>query len=187
MELSEKGKCQVRPRIVSQESGQGLLETALIVPFLVLLMAFAVDYGYFFIVAANLTSASHNAAEYSIQGFESPGQIALPDAGPLSDNSSISSLAVGDLSGLIAASTTSTVQVCSKGIGVSQQNLTECSSFGPTGNSYVPALDPEAPTFLLNRVDVTYTVHPPIPMTFFSHSIIPSLSFHRQVSMRVLD
>jgi len=36
-------------------------------------------------------------------------------------------------------------------------------------------------------VDVTYTIHPPIPLSFFSYSLVPSLKFHRQVSMRVLD
>lgn len=187
MNTSPSAKSEACKTFLRRQGGQGLLETALIVPVLVLLAAFAVDFGYFFIVAANLSSASRNAAEYSIQGFESPGQIALPAAGPVSDPTTIAALAFGDLSGLVQASTTATVHVCSKAIGVTGQNVTECSSYGPGGTSYVPATDPEAPTFLLNRVDVTYTVHPPIPLSFFSHPLVPSLTFHRQVSMRVLD
>lgn len=168
------------------EAGQSLLETALFLPLLVLLTAFAVDFGYFFVVAANLTSSSRNAAEYSIQGFESPGQSALPQAGPPSTASSVAALAVGDLSGLASSSTTTSLQVCSKAVGI-DANVTECVHYGVAGAAYVPNTDPEAPTFLLNRVDVTYTVQPPIPLSFFSYSLLPTLSFHRQLSMRVMD
>ncbi len=179
-------KLRIERQKLREDDGQSLLETALFLPLLVLLAAFAVDFGYFFIVAANLSSSSRNAAEYSIQGYESPGQGALPAAGPLSSVTSVSALAVGDLSGLASASTTTTVQVCSKSIGVTN-NVTQCANYGPAGAAYTPGTDPEAPTFLLNRVDVTYTVQPPIPLSFFSHPLVPSLSFHRQVSMRVLD
>jgi Flp pilus assembly protein TadG len=170
----------------TDNKGQSLLETALFLPLLVLLIAYAVDFGYFFIVAANLSSASRNATEYSIQGYESPGQAVLPTAGPMSAVTSVSALAVGDLSGLAGSSSTTTVQVCSKVIGVTN-HLTQCASYGPADSSYTPAADPEAPTFLLNRVDVTYTVQPPIPLSIFSYPLVPSLTFHRQVSMRVLD
>lgn len=163
-----------------------MIETAIFLPLLILLIAYAVDFGYFFVVAANLTSSARNAAEYSIQGYASPDQGALPSPGPITDSTTVAGLAVGDLSSLASSSTTTTVQVCSKEIGITN-NVTECSSYGPSGTSYTPATDPEAPTFLLNRVDVTYTVHPPIPLTFFSYSIIPTLKFHQQVSMRVLD
>lgn len=170
----------------TRDSGQSLLETALFLPLLALMIAAAVDFGYLFLVAANLTSSSRNAAEYSIQGFQSPGQQTLPVAGPQSTVTSVAALALDDLSGLPTAITTGTVEVCSKSVGVSN-NVTQCSSYGPSGTIYTPATDPEAPTFLLNRVDVTYTAEPPIPLSFFSFTLLPSLQFHRQVSMRVLD
>lgn len=170
----------------NSKSGQSLLEAALFLPLLVLMSAYAVDFGYFFLVAANLTSSSRNAAEYSVQGFQSPAQASLPPAGPISNIASVAALAVGDLSGLLSFSTATTVQVCSKSIGV-KNNLTLCSSYGPSGALYAPAADPEAPTFVLNRVDVTYLVQPPIALKMFSYPLAPSLSFHRQVSMRVLD
>ncbi len=173
-------------RGVLSDQGQSLLETAIFLPILILLIAYAVNFGYFFIVAANLASSSRNAVEYSVQGYQSSGQNALPSAGPITDATSVSGLAVGDLSSLASASTTTTVQVCSKEIGVVNK-VTQCASYGPAGSSYTPGTDPEAPVFLLNRVDVTYTVRPPIPLSFFSHSLVPSLKFHRQVSMRVLD
>ncbi len=182
-----QGKAMLRPgRWFADDSGQSLLETALFLPLLLLLIAYAVDFGFFFIVAANLTSSSRNAAEYAVQGYQSPGQSALPSAGPISDATSVSGLAVADLSSLASASTTTTVQVCSKEVGVTGKT-TQCASYGPAGTQYMPGTDPEAPTFLLNRVDVTYTVQPPIPLSFFSHPLLPSLKFHRQVSMRALD
>jgi Flp pilus assembly protein TadG len=166
-----------------RDGGQSLVETAIFLPVLILLVAYAVDFGYFFIVAANLTSAARNAVEYSIQGYTSPAQSALPIAGPITTNTSVAALAVGDLSSLAASSTTTTVQVCSQAIGTTN-NVTKCATYGPAGTVYSPAADPEAPTFFLNRVDVTYTVHPPIPLSFFSYPLLPTMQFHRQVSMR---
>ena len=171
--------------LLREHSGQSLLETALCLPLLVLVMAYAVDYGYFFLVAADLTSASRNAAEYSIQGYQGPAQIAVPAAGPLATITSVASLAVSDLN-LLNASTTTTVQVCSKSLGMNG-NIPVCASYGPAGTAYTPATDPEAPTFVLQRVDVTYTVKPPVPITFFKITLIPVMQFHRQVSMRVMD
>jgi len=166
-------------------SGQSLLETALFLPILVLVMAYAVDYGYFFFVAASLTSAAHNAAEYSIQGYQGPSQGSVPAAGPIGAVTSVASLAVADLS-LLGASTTTTVQVCSESLGMSG-NIPLCSSYGPAGTAYTPATDPEAPTFVLQRVDITYTVQPPVPISFFKVSLISAMQFHRQVSMRVMN
>jgi Flp pilus assembly protein TadG len=178
-------RCGYRPTF-RHDGGQSLVETAIFLPILILLVAYAVDFGYFFIVSANLTSASRNAAEYSIQGFASPAQIALPSAGPITTNTSVAALAVGDLSSLAASATTTTVEVCSKILGTTN-NVTNCASYGPAGTVFSPVADPEAPTFSLNRVDVTYTVQPPIPLSFFSYSLLPSMKFHRQVSMRAMD
>jgi Flp pilus assembly protein TadG len=172
----------------SDSSGQSLVEVAVIVPILFLLIAYAVDYGYFFLVAAQLTSASRVAAEYSIQGFQGPAQTQLPAAGPISTTASVAALAVGDLAGLLNSSTTTTVQVCSRVLGMNGNgNVPNCSNYGPSGTSYTPATDPKAPIFVLHRVDVTYTVNPPVPLSFFSFSLIPTLQFHRQVSMRAAD
>ena len=178
--------CSCVMRQLGKEEGQSLLETALFLPILILLICYAVDAGYFFLVLANLVTSTRNATEYSIQGFATPSQSALPSAGSLTTATSVSALALADLSGLANSATVTAIQVCSKSIGVTAK-LAQCSSFGATGTSYTPGTDPEAPTFVLNRVDVTNTVTPPIPLTFFAHSIVPSLSFHRQVSMRVID
>jgi Flp pilus assembly protein TadG len=167
-------------------SGQSLVEIAIVVPLLTFAIAYAIDFSYLLIVAAALTSAANNAAEYSIQGYLSAAQSSLPTAGPLSTSTSVSALAISGLNSLVSASTTATIQVCSKSIGTAG-NATKCSSYGPSGTSYTPATDPEAPRFMLQRVDVTYTVHPPIPLSFFKRSLLPNTSFHYQVSMRALD
>jgi Flp pilus assembly protein TadG len=168
------------------EHGGSLLEIAVMIPLLTLLLAYAVDYGYFFIVAANISTAAKNAAEYSVQGYMSAAQGTLPAAGPTTTTSTVSALALSAMTSMVQSSTTTSIQVCSKAIGTAS-NLTRCSAYGATGPTYTPDADPEAPKFYLNRVDITYTVQPPVPMTFFKVSLLPSMSFHRQVSMRALD
>jgi Flp pilus assembly protein TadG len=172
-------------RLLADRSGQSMIETALFLPILVLVMAYAVDYAYFFYVAADLTSASRGAVEYSIQGIQGPSQVALPAAGPIATVTSVAALAVADLN-LKNASTTATIQVCTSSLGMNG-NIPDCASYGPTGTAYTPATDPEAPTFVLQRVDITYTVLPPVPITFFKISLISSMQFHRQVSMRGMN
>jgi len=173
-------------RFKARSSGQSLVEVAVCLPILVLLMGYAVDFGYLFMVAANLSSAARNAAQYSVQGFQSPGQLVLASAGPSTSATSVSGSALGDLASLLNYSTTTTVQVCSKSNGMSG-NIPKCTSYGPADTTYTPRTDPEAPTFVLQRVDVTYTVQPPVPMSFFNVSFLPSMKFHRQVSMRAMD
>lgn len=179
----------VLPCLRGASSGQSLVEVAFFVPVVFLCAAYTVDFAYFFIVSANLTSAARSAAEYSIQGYSSPGQTTLASAGPSSASASVCSLALGDLAGIANSGIQTSVQVCSKSVGVTG-NVTNCSSYGPsesTNTTTAVQTDPEAPTFLLNRVDVTYTVEPPVPLTFFSVSLLPTLSFHRYASMRVMD
>jgi len=158
----------------------------MMIPLLLALVGYAVDFGYFFVAAAQITSAARNATEYSILGYQSPDQGPIPAAGPGSNGISVAEEALGDLTSLINSSTTATIEVCSKSLGTTA-NLANCSSYGPTATTYVPAQDPEAPRFVLQRVDVTYTVQPPIPMTFFKLSLLPTMQFHRQVSMRAMD
>ena len=175
-----------RRHLIQGTSGQSLLEVAVIIPILLALLGYAVDFGYFFIAAANITSAARNAAQYSVLGYQSPDQGPIPTAGPGSNGVSVAEEALGDLASLVNASTTATIEVCSKNLGMAG-NLAKCSSYGPSAPSYTPAQDPEAPRFVLQRVDITYTVQPPIPMTFFKVSLLPTMQFHRQVSMRAMD
>jgi hypothetical protein len=156
------------------------VELAVTLPVVALLLAYAVDFGYFFIATAAITSAARDATQYASSGYIAAGQETLPGS------SSVAAEVTADLVSLASSSTTTSVQVCSKAIGISG-NVAQCSSLGPTAPSYTPSTDPEAPHFVLQRVDVTYTVQPPIPLTFFNISLLPTMQFHRQVSMRALD
>jgi len=170
-----------------------MIETALVMPVLVLMLCFAIDIGYFFIVAANLVSSSRNAVLYSGQGFVSPAQQTLPSpgtSGSLADTAGVAGLAGGDLSGLANMTTKTKVQVCSKQLGTTQTSngyVARCSTFPSGSLSYSPDQDPESNNGMLTqRVDVVYTLSPPIPNNFFSFSM-PSLTVHWQAEMRAVD
>jgi Flp pilus assembly protein TadG len=169
-----------RRRYIGEE-GQSLIEVALMIPILTVLICYAVDFGFFFLVATSLNSAARNAIEYSIQGTSSPAQAAEPAA------TVISNLAIAAI-GLSGASTsTVSVQVCSSAVGVnSSNNTTQCTtpSTGAGAVSGTPDVDPESPRFQLNRVDVVYTFTPPVPIPA---SIFPSTTFHRTVEMRAMQ
>ncbi len=173
-------------RVRKHTGGQSLLEVALMLPFLVLLIGYAVDFGYFFLVAANLTSASRNGAEYSIQGYQSPSAGRLPPAGPLTSSTSVAGAVAADLGSLLGSASLTSIEVCSQANGTSG-NLPVCSSYGPAATTYSVDPDPESPRFTLQRVDITYTVQPPVGMNIFGVALLGDLKFHRQVSMRVME
>src|SRR5258708_6886237 len=112
--------CLPPRRALRETRGSSMIETALVMPVLVLMLCFAVDIGYFFIVAANLASSSRTAVLYGGQGYITPAQQ-LPSAGTagsLTDTAGVAGLAGGDLSGLADMTTKTKVQVCSKTIGI---------------------------------------------------------------------
>ena len=191
--------------------GSSLIETALVMPVLVLMLCFAIDIGYFFIVAANLVSSSRNAVLYSGQGFVSPAQTQLPSpgsAGSLADTAGAAGLAGGDLSGLASMSSETFVEVtyryqltpwcqlqpdfevCSKEIGITHTSngyITNCSTFPSGALTFTPDQDPESNNGMLTqRVDVVYTVAPPIPVNFFTFTM-PPLTVHWKAEMRAVD
>ena len=191
---------------LSCERGQSLLETALLMPLVLLIVLNVVNFGYFFVVAVNLAAAPRSGVLYSIMGFSTPGALSLPNAGPPSTANTVSYLSQQDMTGAINNPTSATLQVCSitvglAGTGVNTKSLcvsctgTTCGSAG--AGSPVPSADPEAPNFILHRVDVTYSFSPLIQGTPFGLSLLPmtacsssggnvTCTFHRQVSMRVM-
>jgi hypothetical protein len=178
---------------IADARGSSMIETAVIMPVLVLMLCFAIDIGYFFIVAANLVSSTRNAVLYSGQGFASIAQQKLPSAGTagsLSDTAGVAGLAGGDLSGLANMTTKTQVEVCSKIIGVVKSGagyVTSCGTFPSGSLGYVPDQDPESKNGMLTqRVDVVYTVSPPIPVDFFGFAM-PPLSVHWSAQIRALD
>jgi len=187
------------------ETGQAVLETAVTLPFLLILIFNAINFGYLFLVALNLTAASRSGVEYSILGPSTPaGDIpGLPAANP------IASLAYEDLHGALSTYASASVHICSETLGVNpstggsslRTNCTTCSNStcsaaaAVTSGSLAPSPDPLAPTFRLHRVDITYSFSTLIPGTPFNLALIPTslcdsngtCTFHRQVSMRAMD
>jgi Flp pilus assembly protein TadG len=163
------------------QGGQSLIEVALMVPIFTILVCYAVDFGYFLLVATSLNSAARSSLEYAIQGTASPSQSAPPAAAV------VSNLAIASI-GLSGASTTTvSVRICSSTVGViASTNTAQCTtpSTGAGAVAGTPDTDPESPTFQLNRVDVIYTVTPPIPIPV---AIFPARTFHRMVEMRAIQ
>lgn len=168
----------------NSESGQSLVETAIVLPFLLILAFNTINFGYFFFVAINLASAPRQGVQYSILGFNTPASLSLPPA------SAVSTLSYADLGGALPSASTTPMQVCSILLGLNDIGKTtqtaKCTTFGGTSTFSTPAPDPESPIFVLNRVDVNYTVVPLIKAAPFGLVLTPSLNFHRQVSMRVI-
>lgn len=183
-------------------SGQSLVETALLLPLLLMLLFNAVNFGYFFLIAVNLAAAPRSGVAYSTQGNASPSVSSLPAAGPSSTTTTVSYLTYQDLTGAIYSPSGTPVQVCSAILGLSNPgNSTQtakCASYGGTYSFPAPASDPESPNFVLNEVDVAYTFTPLINGTMFniftlaaptcsSSSGSVSCTFHRKVVMRAMN
>jgi len=198
---------------VSRDSGQSLIETALAVPFLLLIALNAINFAYYFFVAINLAAAPRNAVEYSVQGFATPAQLTIPSAGPPPTNctrggtdtgAAVSALVYYDVIAVLPNTGTgnpcpgiAAVQVCNTHNGKSGSGsalVTTCTNYGPAASPAFasPDADPEAPNFVLDRVDIQYTVQPLIGGTLpvfggIRLSVLPSYVFHRQVSMREMN
>jgi hypothetical protein len=193
-----------------RDAGQSLLETALIMPLMLLIILNVINFGYFFLVAINVAAAPRSGVGYAILGFDTPGALGLPDANPPSTTNTISYLIQQDLSTLNNY-TGASLQICTQtntnpstgaglnGTGAAQKaNCVTCtgSTCGTVGTgSPVPDADPEAPLFVLFRVDVDYSISPLIPGRPFGLLLLPlptcsagaggvKCGFHRQVSMR---
>ncbi len=187
----------------SSSSGQSLIETVLLVPFLLFLVFNAINFGYFFYVALNLAAAPRTGALYSIMGQSTPRSDKLPPAGDASNPASVTSMTYKDMSGAFGNWSTSPIQICSLTLGVTNPDTTSeqvnCVDYNSGSFTYtaVPS-DPAAPVFKLQRVDVRYTFHPLIPGWIFSLAMLPApicttsggsltCTFQRRALMRAMN
>jgi len=200
--------------LARNSSGQALIETALILPLLLTIVLNAVNFAFFFLMALNITAASRSSAIYSVMGGATPSTIALPKGGPATTTTTVSYLALQDLTGAVySPSTKAGVQVCSSSIPPAPGILnagtttmqTRCASYGSVGSFPSAEPDPElnadstAPAFLLNRVDVAYQFSPPIPVMPFNILVLAApicstsptgtvtCTFYRHVEMREMQ
>lgn len=183
----------------SSHSGQSLIETALLLPLLLLLIFNVINFAYYFLVGIHLASAPREGVQYSAMGFSTPGQLTLPEVGPAGAAASVAYLTYQDMAALVDTNVGAQVRVCTSAAGTtvdgSGNHVARCvlctsgSDTCSTGSGpfATPAVDPEGTAFVLHRVDVQYTVAPLIPGTVFGITVLPSYTFHRQVSMRAMN
>ncbi len=187
-----------------RESGQALVETALILPVILVLVLNAVNFAFCYLMVLNITAASRSSAIYSVMGGATPSAKALPILGSTAVPLSVSYLAYQDLTGAVSTPSTSNtgVNYCSSKVGVSgtgASTATSCAKYGAgSGFPASAASDQEAPSFLLGRVDVAYQFSPPIPYTAFNLFVLVTpncasgsgtvtCTFYRHVVMREMQ
>ena len=96
-----------------RESGQSMIETVLVLWFLLLpVLLNAVNMAYFFLAVLNLQSGSHKSNLYAIMGTATPAAQLLP---PATGANSVSSMAYQDLLSSAVASANAAVRVCRAG------------------------------------------------------------------------
>ena len=168
------------------QSGQSLVEVALLVSIFTLMLCYAVDIGYFYMVAASLATSARNAGIYSIQGYSGVAQSTLPPAGPITTTGTVASLAVADLASFVNSSVTAAVYVCSDSL-VTPSHPSRCQSYNSAPTPSAIDSDPESAIFTINRVDVYYTIAPPIPLgRLLPQNFVPT-QFHRFIELRSLN
>ncbi|HEU4635493.1 MAG TPA: TadE/TadG family type IV pilus assembly protein [Edaphobacter sp.] len=189
---TKKSSASAHTQLLQREEGQSAFEIAIMLPLLLLLVFGIVDYGYYFIVAAGLTSSARNATEYAIQGFSSPSSgyssASMPTpplAGSISTTGSVAALALADLTSFANSTTQTTVQVCSS--TVNTKGTLACQTWGASSKSWTPDVDPEPTKFQLYRVDILYQISPPLPITFLGYNLVPTYQFHRMAEMRGMN
>ena len=167
------------------EEGQSLLETAFSIP-LVLGIAFnLINVGYFWFMVLSLSAAPRQGVQYATQGGVAGAVGTAPGT------TAVSNLVYDNLTNAVHGATTSNVavRVCSSAAGVAgtgSSQVAVCNTFGPAFGFSAITSDPEAPLFVLDRVDVEYTVTPVIPGSAFNVVLPSNLKFARHISMRSL-
>lgn len=171
-------------RLRRGERGNSLLETAVTMPVLLGIAFNAINFGYFWFMVLALSAAPRHAVEYASQGGAASGTSTAPTA------TQVESVVTTNISNLVHGyvSTSMSMQVCTSSVGTTGTGTSKKASCTSTGSYSFPspAADPEAPTFLLQRVDVAYTISPIISGSAFNVVMPSNLTFHRQVSMRSL-
>lgn len=169
----------------SESAGNSLIETALLLPIMLAIVFNAVNFGYFWFVGLTIAAAPRAGVEFSSQGGAALTSNSIPTT------SAVETLVFDNLSNSLQATTSNAaIRVCSStsSAGVdSTSRIAGCDSFGMAHSFNANVADPEAPSiFVLNRVDVAYTVTPIISGSAFNVVLPSNLTFHRQVSMRSL-
>lgn len=163
--LSNAAATQTSPR-----SGQALLEFALVLPLIFVLAVNAINFGGFLFGWITVAAAARDGAQYMVMSTASVGSVSAPSS------TQISSLITNDVTSLLNKSSIA---------------ISTCSNATTSSNTCTTLTDPEAPSYTLATVDVTYTYNPFIPLFSFPKlnisATLPSGTIHRKVVMRMLQ
>jgi len=158
------------PATPQHRAGQALVEFSLIIPMVFLLAVNAVNFGGFLFAWITVANAARAGAQYMIMSSDSPGAPTPPN------NAQITALITSDVASLLNRSSVV---------------VATCSNQTTSANGCTTLFDPEAPTYTLVTVDVTYTYNPFIPLFSFPRlgisATLPSAAIHRRAVMRMLQ
>jgi Flp pilus assembly protein TadG len=157
-------------RTAPHREGQALVEFAVIVPLVFLLAVNAVNFGGFIFAWITVAGAARAGAEYMVMSSASPG---APTPATLTQ---IKALVASDVASLLNKASIV---------------VATCTNSTTAANGCTTLYDPEAPTYTLATVDVTYTYKPLIPLFLFPGlgiaATLPSATVHRKTVMRMLQ
>jgi Flp pilus assembly protein TadG len=160
---------QAGPAAIARK-GQALVEFALIIPLVFLLAVNALNFGGFIFAWITVANAARSGAQYMVMSSASPGGMTP------ATSAQVTALVTNDVTSLLNRSSV-VVATCSNGTSAA--------------NSCTSLFDPEAPSYTLAAVDVTYTYQPFIPLFSFPKlgisATLPATTIHRKAVMRMLQ
>lgn len=155
---------------VQKRAGQALIEFALIMPLALLLAINAVNFGGYIFAWITVAGAARDGAEYMMMSSASAGSPTPATA------SQVSALVTSDVASLLNKASVVTAV---------------CTNNTTAANGCTTLFDPEAPTYTLATLDVTYTYNPFIPLFSFPKlgisATLPSSSIHRKAVVRMMQ
>jgi Flp pilus assembly protein TadG len=156
--------------------GQALIEYILVLPLVFLLLVNVVNFGGFFYAFVTVANAARAGADYAVLAGASVASPHLLNTPPTA--SDITTLITSEIASLPNNPSLS-VSVCQSG-GINP----------PTG-ACTSLVDPEAASYVLTSIDVTYTYKPFIPLFSFPNlhinATLPATTIHRRSVMRVMQ
>lgn len=171
----ENGLGNSMTRGLSETEGQSQIEFILCLPMILLLVVNLVNFGGFFYAWITVANAARAGADYAIMGGASVGAPGAPTA------TQVTSLITSDISSLPNSSSLS-VDICQNNNGTVTTLHGTCSS--------IPA-DPEAGSYVLTTVDVTYTYVPFIRAFSFPklgvYLTLPPTTVYQRADMRSIQ
>jgi Flp pilus assembly protein TadG len=171
----ESGQASGIPARLLRNQGQALIEYILVLPMVLLLLVNVVNFGGFFYAFITVANAVRVGADYAI--LVGSASVA---------NSHISTPTATQITALITTEIASLPNNPSLSVSVCQSGGTTT----PTG-ACTSLADPEAASYVLTSIDVTYTYQPFIPLFSFPnlnvYATLPATTIHRRAVMRVMQ